>query len=63
MRIIVNYSLCDSHALCTTEAPQIFEVRDDDRLHLLIDDPGEEFREKIEAAVRVCPKQALSIED
>jgi ferredoxin len=63
MRIIVNYSLCESHALCTSEAPEIFEVGDDDRLRVLNDDPGEDVREKIEAAVRVCPKQALSIED
>jgi ferredoxin len=63
MRIVVDYALCDSHALCTAEAPEVFEVGDDDRLHILIDSPGEDLRAKIEAAVRVCPKQALSIEE
>jgi ferredoxin len=63
MRIVVDYSLCDSHALCTAEAPEVFEVGEDDRLRILIETPGEELRSKIQAAVRVCPKQALSLEE
>jgi ferredoxin len=43
-------------------APQVFEVRDDDFLYLLDENPPEDLREKIEEAVRICPKQAISIE-
>jgi ferredoxin len=43
-------------------APEVFEVRDDDFLYVLNEEPGEELRAKVEAAVAVCPKQAISIE-
>jgi ferredoxin len=62
VRVIVNYDLCESNALCMGVAPQVFEVRDDDFLYLLDENPPEDLREKIEEAVRICPKQAISIE-
>jgi ferredoxin len=62
MRIIVDYDLCESNALCMQAAPEVFEVRDDDFLYVLDEEPSEELREKVEAAVRVCPKQAIRVE-
>jgi len=41
----------------------VFEVRDDDLLYVLDEEPGEELRTKVEQAVRSCPKVALSIVD
>jgi len=61
MRIVVDYDLCESNAICMGIAPEVFEVRDDDFLYLLTETPGEELRDKIEEAVRRCPKQAISI--
>ncbi len=61
MRIVVDYDLCESNAICMGIAPEVFEVRDDDFLYLLTETPGEELREKIEESVRRCPKQAISI--
>lgn len=62
MRIIVDYDLCESNALCMDAAPEVFEVRDDDFLYVLDETPGEELRAKVEQAARVCPKQAIKIE-
>jgi ferredoxin len=61
MRVVVDYSLCESNALCVGTAPEVFEMSDDDMLVVLDEAPGEALREKVEAAVRVCPKQAISI--
>ncbi len=61
MRIVVDFDLCESNALCMAEAPEVFEVRDDDFLYVLDEEPGEELRAKVEQAVRVCPKQAIKI--
>jgi ferredoxin len=61
MRIVVDYNLCESNALCVDAAREVFEVRDDDLLHVLDETPGEDLRWKVEQAVRVCPKQAISI--
>ena len=63
MRIVVDFDLCESNAVCMAVAPEIFEVRDDDFLYVLLDEPPEELRDKVEEAVRRCPKQAIRLED
>ncbi|MBA2607307.1 MAG: ferredoxin [Actinobacteria bacterium] len=63
MRVVVDFDLCESNALCMAEAPEIFEVRDDDFLYVLQENPPEELRQKAVKAMQVCPKQAITIED
>lgn len=63
MRVIVNYDLCESNALCVESAPEVFEVRDDDLLYVIDPEPGEALREKVQAAARACPKIAITIEE
>lgn len=62
MRVVVDYDLCESNALCMAAAPEVFEVREDDFLYVLQDEPPEDLRAKVDEAVRRCPKQAISIE-
>ena len=63
MRVVVDWDLCESNAICMSVAPEVFEVDDDDQLNLLQENPPEELRAKVEEAVRRCPKQALALED
>jgi ferredoxin len=63
MRIVVRFDLCESNALCVAAAPEVFEVRDDDLLYVLDEHPPAELRAKLEQAVRVCPKQAIVLEE
>ena len=63
MRVVVDFDLCESNALCVAAAPEVFEVRDDDLLYILDEHPAEALRAKMEQAVRVCPKQAITIVD
>ncbi len=60
-RVVVDFELCESNAICMDIAPEIFEVRDDDFLYILDEEPGEDQREKVAAAVERCPKQAIKI--
>jgi ferredoxin len=62
MKVVVDYDLCESNAICMKVLPQVFEVRDDDVLYVLDENPPEELRGKLEDAARLCPKQAISIE-
>ncbi len=62
MKIVIDYDLCEGNAVCMKLAPEVFVVGDDDRAHLVNSNPGEELRAKVEAAVRRCPRQALSIQ-
>lgn len=61
MRVVVDYDLCESNAVCMEILPEVFEVRDDDFLYVLQENPPEELRGKVEEAVQRCPKQAISI--
>lgn len=61
MRIRVDDEICEGNAICQKVAPEVFTVGDDDRAHLLIERPGEALRDKVEQAVRRCPRQALAI--
>jgi ferredoxin len=63
MRVKVDYDLCESNAVCMTVAPQVFEVRDDDFLYVLQEEPPEALRPAVEEAVSRCPKQAISVVD
>jgi ferredoxin len=63
MKVVVDFDRCESNAVCMGIAPDVFEVRDDDFLYVLQEHPPEELRPKMEEAVRLCPKQAISIEE
>lgn len=63
MRVTVDYNLCDSHGECMTAAPEVFEIRDDDKLYVLDENPGDALRDKVVAAARRCPKLAIELAD
>jgi ferredoxin len=63
MRVVVDFDLCESNAVCMAVAPEVFEVRDDDFLYVLDETPDESLRPKMEEAVRRCPKQAITLAD
>ena len=63
MKVIVDHSLCEGHARCMENAPEVFEVRDDDRSYAIIDVIPEELRAKIERAVQTCPRAAIKLQD
>ena len=61
MRVVVDMTQCESNALCMGVAPDIFLLDDDDNLTVLDETPDESARARVLEAVRVCPKQAISI--
>jgi ferredoxin len=60
---VVDRNLCESNALCMGVAPEVFEVGEDDQLHLLMEEPPEHLRSKVQQAVTSCPKGAISLAD
>ncbi|MDT7639596.1 MAG: ferredoxin [Pseudonocardiales bacterium] len=63
MKIVVDFDRCESNAVCMGIAPDIFEVRDDNFLYILDENPPEALRGDIQEAVDMCPKAAISISD
>ena len=62
MKVIVDFDRCESNAVCMGVAPEVFEVRDDDYLYILDENPAEALRPKVEEAARSCPKAAITVE-
>jgi ferredoxin len=60
-RIVVDRDLCESNAVCVRTAPDLFVIDDDDKLRLLVEQPAPDQLDKAQAAVRRCPKRALSL--
>ncbi len=60
MKIVVDYDVCESNAVCMGAAPKIFEVRDDDLSYVLVDEVPERYQDDVEQAIRLCPRQAIS---
>ena len=52
MRVVVDFDLCESNAICMQVAPDVFEVRDDDFLYILDEAPAEDRRGAMEEAVQ-----------
>ncbi len=63
MRVVVDFDLCESNAVCMGIAPEVFEVRDDDLLYVLDETPGAGLHERVRQAVERCPKQAIRLEE
>jgi ferredoxin len=61
MRIAVDWGLCESNAVCEGIAPHVFELGDDDKLSVLVDEVDAADQSLIEGAVLACPKQALRL--
>jgi ferredoxin len=65
MKVKVDLDLCQGHSVCLSEAPEIFAVLDGDAgypvVKVLLEEPPEALREKLERAVRHCPNNVISI--
>ncbi|MEM9561869.1 MAG: ferredoxin [Actinomycetota bacterium] len=62
MKVVVDFDLCESNAVCMNIAPEVFEVRDDDFLYVLAETPEPDLHEKVREAAERCPKQAITLE-
>lgn len=63
MKIVVNRSLCEGNGNCEAAAPELFELDEEDELHIINENPPESQRSEVETAVQSCPKNALAIEN
>ena len=64
MRIKPDLDLCQGHAVCLQEAPEVFELDPDThRVVVLQENPPEAAHEAVKRALKYCPTFALSLED
>ena len=63
MRVVVDRDLCQGHAVCESEAEEVFSVPKNGKVDVLDETPPDTLRAKVEAAVKYCPTHALRIEE
>lgn len=62
-KVIVDFDLCESNAMCEALAPDIFTLDDDDFLQIGDPTVTDENRARVEQAVAACPRSAIKIEE
>ncbi|WP_024793558.1 ferredoxin [Tomitella biformata] len=60
MKVQVDLNLCEANAICVGLAPKVFDLDDDDVLHIVVDEVPEELQKRVRMAIDRCPKAALS---
>ena len=61
-QIHLDRDLCQGHATCMTEAPELFQVDEAGQVTLLQERPSLDLLTKAQQAVKYCPSKALKIE-
>jgi ferredoxin len=62
MKVKVDFDLCASTGSCMQICPEVFEVRSDGYLYVLIEEPGPDLENKVNEAVDLCPTAAITVE-
>ena len=64
MRVSADLKKCDAHGDCVLAAPTVFELDETDSVVVVLqEEPPEELRPQVEAAARLCPVAAITVED
>lgn len=61
MKVLYDKDMCALTGQCVMVAPDVFDFEGDDLVYN--EHPDESQREPVEQAVRLCPMQALGLED
>ncbi|MFM2159052.1 MAG: hypothetical protein RLZZ124_1526 [Cyanobacteriota bacterium] len=63
MKVVVDFDVCASTGACSQIAPEVFEVRTDGYLYVLIENPEGQNAGLARQAADMCPTAAISIEE
>jgi ferredoxin len=59
VRVTADLDLCQGHAMCVLEAPEVFAA--DDQVQILQPQPPEDQRANVRNAIAYCPTTALTL--
>lgn len=61
MRVEVDHAICEANGVCEMIAPEVFQLDEQDNLHILQPDFPAGLRDEVHDAVDRCPKVALRL--
>ena len=59
LKVVVDPDECEANAVCVGIAPEVFDLDDDEVLHILVETPDGELLDRAREAVDSCTKRAL----
>jgi ferredoxin len=62
-QVNVDFDVCASTGSCMQFCPEVFEVRADGFLYILIEQPPDSLRSAVDQAADMCPTAAISVVD
>jgi sulfoxide reductase heme-binding subunit YedZ len=62
VQVSVDNQRCKRYGICQAESPQLFQLMEDGRLRY-VRDPDTASRAQAQAAARVCPMQAIQLQE
>lgn len=63
MRVVVDAAKCLGNGLCEAIAGELFAVGEDSLARVLPEAAAPQHRDALAQAVRMCPTQAIALED
>ena len=64
MRLRIDEDKCEGHARCVARAPELFDVDDEGRSFVLVDQVPPELAADAHSAITACPERAITaVED
>ena len=63
MKVTVDYDLCASTGSCVQTCPEVFEIRSDGYLYLLMEQIPPELEKSAREAEELCPTGAIELVD
>jgi ferredoxin len=61
VKVVVDHDSCEANAVCVGIIPEVFDLDDDDVLHVTSPDVTPDVEDRVRQAVASCPKAALKL--
>jgi ferredoxin len=63
VRVVVDPLACEANGVCAGLVPEVFELDDNDELHIPAAEVPDRLADSVRHAVASCPKAALRLEE
>lgn len=61
LTVVLDRDLCQGHAVCVGEAPEVFKLGKDGRVEAITTTPAPELYAKVRAASKYCPTRTIKV--
>jgi sterol 14-demethylase len=61
LRVVLDRDLCQGHAVCVGEAPEVFRLGADGKVEAITDAPSAALSAKVRSAQKYCPTRAIRV--